>query len=97
MTREEAIEKIKRWKLEIDDEKDYADYLEGWFYKDDEIAFDMAIEALGEQKIGKWIHDGFDIPNGVDWMHCSECGKRDVFCPNTMTNFCPNCGTKMEV
>ena len=46
MTREESIEKIKRWKLEVDDEKDYAEYLEGWFYKDDEIAFDMAIEAL---------------------------------------------------
>ena len=46
MNRKEAIEKIKRWKLEVDDEKDYADYLEGWFYKDDEIAFDMAIEAL---------------------------------------------------
>ena len=46
MNREEAIENIKRWKLEVDDEKDYAEYLEGWFYKDDEIAFDMAIEAL---------------------------------------------------
>ena len=33
MTREEAIEKLKRWKLEVDDEKDYAEYLEGWFYK----------------------------------------------------------------
>ena len=49
MTREEAIEKLKRWQLEVDDEKDYAEYLEGWFYKDDEIAFDMAIEALKAQ------------------------------------------------
>lgn len=46
MTRAEAIEKLKRWKLEVDDEKAHAEYLEGWFYKDDEIAFDMAIEAL---------------------------------------------------
>ena len=48
-----------------------------------------------EPKTGKWIHDGYDHPHGVDWMHCSECGKRDVFCPNTMTNFCPNCGSRM--
>jgi len=45
---------------------------------------------------GHWIHDGLDIPHGVDWMRCSECGKRDKYCPATMTNYCPNCGAKME-
>ena len=89
MTREEAIEKIKRWKLEIDDEKDYADYLEGWFYKDDEIAFDMAIEALGEQKIGKWIKAQFPFEQ------CSVCGAYfDTW--NNEANYCCVCGTRME-
>ncbi len=104
MTREEAIEKIKRWKLEIDDEKDYADYLEGWFYKDDEIAFDMAIEALEERKEGKWIpHPGYR-----EWDVCSACGigcKRREYGEQDghewMTEhsyqFCPWCGAKMEV
>jgi len=45
---------------------------------------------------GHWIHDGLDIPHGVDWMHCSECGKRDKYCPTTMTNYCPNCGARMD-
>jgi hypothetical protein len=47
-------------------------------------------------KRGYWIHDGLDIPHGVDWMHCSECGKRDKYCPAAMTNYCPNCGAKMN-
>lgn len=55
MTKGEAIDKLKRWRRDVDDEKEYPEYLEGWFYKDDEIAFDMAIEALKEQKTGKWI------------------------------------------
>ena len=45
---------------------------------------------------GHWIHDGFDNPHGVDWMHCSECGKRDVYCPAAMTNYCPSCGAYMR-
>lgn len=56
-----------------------------------------AIKALpSAERHGKWIHDGYDFPHGVDWMHCSECGKRDVYCPATRTNFCPNCGARMD-
>ena len=66
MTREEAIEKIKRWKLKVDDEKDHAEYLEGWFYKDDEIAFDMAIEALEQQQ---WIPVTYRPAEGDELKH----------------------------
>jgi len=45
---------------------------------------------------GKWVHDGYDIPHGVDWMHCSECGNREPYVPAAMTNYCPICGAKME-
>lgn len=48
------------------------------------------------ERHGKWIHDGYDFPHGVDWMHCSECGKLDVYCPAARTNFCPNCGARMD-
>ena len=58
-------------------------------------ALRMGIEALKAERNGKWIHDGYDFPHGVDWMHCSECGKRDVYCPAARTNFCPNCGARM--
>lgn len=45
---------------------------------------------------GKWIHDGCDIPHGVDWMHCSVCGRREPHVPAAMTNFCSNCGADMR-
>ena len=43
---------------------------------------------------GRWIHDGRRIEGGIDWCHCSECGKSDNFCART--NYCPNCGAKMD-
>lgn len=43
---------------------------------------------------GRWVHDGRRFKSGVDWCHCSECGKSDNFCART--NFCPNCGAKMD-
>jgi len=45
---------------------------------------------------GEWVHDGYDFPHGVDWMHCSNCGRRDVYCPAARTNYCPNCGARMD-
>lgn len=42
---------------------------------------------------GRWMNDGVKVPNGVDWYHCSECGKRDV---QPLTNYCPNCGADMR-
>lgn len=49
-----------------------------------------------ERKRGEWIHDGYDIPHGVDWMHCSVCGRREPHVPAAMTNFCPTCGAEMR-
>ena len=43
---------------------------------------------------GRWIHDGCRIEGGIDWCHCSECGKSDNFCART--NYCPHCGAKMD-
>jgi len=43
---------------------------------------------------GRWIHDGRRIESGIDWCHCSECGKSDNFCART--NYCPHCGAKMD-
>lgn len=46
---------------------------------------------------GRWIHDGYDFQHGNDWIHCSECGKRGINAPADLTNYCPNCGAKMDV
>lgn len=44
---------------------------------------------------GRRIHDGRRIEGGIDWCHCSECGKSGNFCART--NYCPNCGAKMDI
>ena len=46
---------------------------------------------LLEQKSGKWIaHSGGGI--WVKYYECSECGQGH----NTHSDYCPNCGAKME-
>lgn len=49
-----------------------------------------------ERPKGRWVHDGYDFPGGVDWIHCSECGKRGINVPADLSNFCPNCGADMR-
>lgn len=66
---------------------------------DDCIELVNRIEALPTEDVapvvhGRWIHDGRRIEGGIDWCHCSECGKSDNFCART--NYCPNCGAKMD-
>lgn len=66
---------------------------------DDCIELANRIEALPIVDVapvvhGRWIHDGYRINGGIDWCHCSECGKSDNFCART--NYCPNCGAKMN-
>lgn len=60
------------------------------------LLISLPSEDVQPVRHGRWIHDGFDTPHGVDWMHCSECGKRDKYCPAAMTNYCPNCGARMR-
>ena len=46
------------------------------------------------QKTGQWLY-GELIPNDItgNWYaECSECGKVRI-----IDNYCPNCGSKMEV
>lgn len=52
--------------------------------------------AMAQRMKGRWIHDGCDIPHGIDWMHCSVCGRREPYVPAAMTNYCPTCGADMR-
>ncbi len=63
----------------------------------DEIA-ELATYPIEAEPVrrGRWIHDGYDFQHGNDWIHCSECGKRGINVPADLTNYCPNCGAKME-
>lgn len=42
-------------------------------------------------KIGKWID--VETLDSALWHKCSECGETEFYA----TDFCPNCGAKMEV
>ena len=72
----------------------------GYALSADEIAIAVenapTIEAEPVRR-GRWIHDGYDLQHGNDWIHCSECGKRGINVPADLTNYCPNCGAKMNV
>ena len=59
-------------------------------------ALEMALSLLKEQgaKYGYWIN-----PTSQD-CHCSKCGEQPVYEPGEsvpLYDFCPYCGTKMEV
>ena len=60
-------------------------------------AYDMAIEALSQPKIGKWIRY-YIRPNVFKdlYWHCSECGHRETYSyANRYYKFCPCCGAYM--
>lgn len=86
MTRQEAISQLDLCKSII--------YASGqdWLDERDIVMLDMAIEALQEQKTGKWI--------GGELGNCSVCGHTgcasDIWDRCAYT-FCPNCGAKLEV
>lgn len=65
-------------------------------YIDQIVGIINDLPSVQERKKGRWIHDGYDFPHGNDWIHCSECGKRGINVPADLTNYCPDCGAKME-
>lgn len=44
---------------------------------------------------GRFVHDGPRFAGGVDWWHCSSCG-RVVSGVETRFDYCPHCGAKMD-
>lgn len=52
-------------------------------------ALGIAVEALENQKTGHWISK----PNIYGVVYCSEC---DYELHTNNTNYCANCGAKME-
>lgn len=46
-----------------------------------------------ERKKGKWVVKEEDWRKQQSWHECSECG----FATSRQYNFCPNCGTKMDL
>lgn len=44
---------------------------------------------------GRFVHDGPRFARGVDWWHCSNCG-RLASGVETRFNYCPWCGARMD-
>ncbi len=44
---------------------------------------------------GHFVHDGPRFAGGVDWWHCSNCG-RLASGVETRFDYCPNCGARMD-
>ena len=82
MTREEAIKYLEKADVTV--------------YQEPKTrtaeALEMAIKALQEQKVGKWIRGGHCCGD-TEWK-CSVCGA-DEWRTNA-TPFCMWCGAKME-
>lgn len=62
-------------------------------------AFGVANSIINRQKVahvapvrhGRWVD--WDVGQGIDiWHKCSECGDGEEL----ISNFCPNCGAKMD-
>lgn len=45
---------------------------------------------------GCFVHDGPRFAGGVDWWHCSSCG-RLASGIETRFDYCPNCGARMDL
>lgn len=44
---------------------------------------------------GRWVHDGPRFAGGVDWWHCSNCGRLATGV-ETRFAYCPWCGARMD-
>ena len=55
---------------------------------------DCPYNAIAERKTGHWINITNDESLDTEW-ECSECGG-ELFLGYNPTNFCPNCGARME-
>lgn len=84
MTKEKAIKKLEHYRYCLN-------FQYGWYGKDDDEAFDMAIKALSAENTAEWIsHEEDDLK--ISEYQCSKCD----YWTDYNTKYCPNCGRKMK-
>lgn len=60
----------------------------------DDAVYDGTLKIYTQQKAGKWVEDvAYYDEDGRPYIitRCNQCGE-----PNPISNFCPNCGARME-
>lgn len=45
---------------------------------------------------GHFVHDGPRFAGGVDWWHCSRCGRLVTDVERNRFDYCPWCGARMD-
>lgn len=45
---------------------------------------------------GHFVHDGPRFAGGVDWWHCSRCGRLVTDVERNRFHYCPWCGARMD-
>lgn len=90
----EALRKVlKNWRdahADVDDEQGCGLLEDVIWEVDAQPAADVAPVVHGH-----FVHDGPRFAGGVDWWHCSSCG-RLVSGVETRFDYCPHCGAKMD-
>lgn len=58
---------------------------------------DLGFEPEDYKRVahGYFVHDGPRFAGGVDWWHCSNCGRLTAGV-ETRFAYCPNCGARMD-
>lgn len=66
-----------------------------WVLKN--LLFDVDRDVVRAAPVvhGHFVHDGPRFSGGVDWWHCSSCG-RLASGVETRFCYCPFCGAKMD-
>nr|DAR40831.1 MAG TPA: zinc-ribbon containing domain protein [Caudoviricetes sp.] len=61
-------------------------------------ALDKALTAADVAPVvhGHFVHDGPMIAHGVDWWHCSICGRLVTDVESHRFDYCPWCGARMD-
>lgn len=94
MTNKEAIAILKPLFEQCKGTNECLGYIEHYFSKDEELALDLAIQALEERPQGKWIKKVDDV--GFISHICSECGA-EIESENPCDDkFCFNCGADLR-
>ena len=60
-----------------------------------EIIADFPAADVAPVVHGRFVHDGTRFAKGVDWWHCSSCG-RLASGVETRFDYCPWCGARMD-
>lgn len=86
---------LKDWDLFQCEELDKGKTWDGHTSKDVRRLLSIPADDVAPVVHGHFVHDGPRFAGGVDWWHCSNCGKL-AFGVETRFDYCPFCGARMD-